>query len=307
MSSAGYRYFAVKTTVGQERNVARIIEARLTEVLVETTGEPFEAWRINAESRAYQTFTAPKTTTISKLYLYLGREGELTAPLHADFYRVGEYGVSLENKISGVKYDPLLLSEPGWYEVNIEPMIDVRRGVSYALVLSAPDCASGSYLWYKTASKTYAEGKAFTGGKDDGWIEQSFDFLFRIREKIDVASILILPTVRGYVLIEAKNKEAVAAVSQGIRHIKNRPLITVTFDEIAAHLVEKPLIDIITTGQVVEIVSGPLRGMVGKVIRIDKPKREITLELSEAAFPLPISVPVDAVRILDEAKTRGMG
>ena len=37
----------------------------------------------------------------------------------------------------------------------------------------------------------------------------------------------------------------------------------------------------------------------GKVIRVEKPRREVMLELKEAAFQLPISVSIDAVRPLE--------
>jgi transcriptional antiterminator NusG len=74
----------------------------------------------------------------------------------------------------------------------------------------------------------------------------------------------------------------------------------VKLETIASHLVEKPLIEVLSAGQMVEIVSGPLKGIVGKVIRVEKSRREVTLELKEAAFQLPISVSIDAVRPIDK-------
>ena len=116
-------------------------------------------------------------------------------------------------------------------------------------------------------------------------------------ENIDVASILILPNVRGYLFVEAKSRETVAILTQGVRHVKGRPVMAVSLDEVARHLVEKPLIDVISEGDMVEIIAGPLKGITGKVVRVDRPKKEVTVELTEAAFPLPISVPADQVRI----------
>ncbi|MEM2079558.1 MAG: transcription elongation factor Spt5, partial [Nitrososphaerota archaeon] len=72
--------------------------------------------------------------------------------------------------------------------------------------------------------------------------------------------------------------------------------------EISNHLVEKPIIDMLSEGDTVEITAGPLKGITGKVIRVDKAKKEVTVELSEAAFPLPISVSADQVRILSSQK-----
>lgn len=125
----------------------------------------------------------------------------------------------------------------------------------------------------------------------------------RVRgEDAEVASILTLPEVKGYVFVEAKSKEVINALIQGIRHIKSRPVIPIDIKEISNHLVEKPIIDMLSEGDMVEITAGPLKGITGKVIRIDKAKKEVTVELSEAAFPLPISVSADQIRILSPQK-----
>jgi transcriptional antiterminator NusG len=58
----------------------------------------------------------------------------------------------------------------------------------------------------------------------------------------------------------------------------------------------------LSEGDTVEVTAGPLKGITGKVIRIDRAKREVTVELSEAAFPLPISVSADQIRIVSSQK-----
>ena len=113
----------------------------------------------------------------------------------------------------------------------------------------------------------------------------------------NILSIVVLPNVRGYVFVEAKRREHVVTRLHGIRHVRSRPVIPVSLDEITSHLVEIPIIDTLNTGDTVEITAGPLKGMSGKIARVDKPKKEVTIELAESAFPLPISVPVDHVRI----------
>lgn len=115
-----------------------------------------------------------------------------------------------------------------------------------------------------------------------------------------IYSIITLPNIKGYIFIEAESKEKVSLITQGIRHIKSRPILVVKKDEIMQHLVEKPIIETLSIGDVVEIVAGPLRGIYGKVIRIDKPKNELTIEPTDAAFPLPISISADQVRIAQQ-------
>ncbi|RLG02353.1 MAG: transcription elongation factor Spt5 [Thaumarchaeota archaeon] len=112
-----------------------------------------------------------------------------------------------------------------------------------------------------------------------------------------IYAILVLPDIRGYIFIEAESKEKVSMITQGIRHVKGRPIMVVKKDELMPHLIEKPVIETISLGDIVEIISGPLQGISGKVVRVDKPKNEVTIEPSDAAFPLPISVPADQVRV----------
>jgi len=114
----------------------------------------------------------------------------------------------------------------------------------------------------------------------------------------NILSIVVLPDVRGYVFVEAKRREHVVTTLHGIRHVRSRPVMPVRLDEISSRLVERPIIDTLNTGDTVEITAGPLKGMSGKIVRVDRPKKEVTIELAESAFPVPISVPVDHVRTI---------
>ena len=113
-----------------------------------------------------------------------------------------------------------------------------------------------------------------------------------------IYSILVLPGIKGYIFVEAESKEKVSLITQGIKHVKARAIMPVKKEELMVHLTEKPAVEILSAGDVVEIISGPLQGISGKVIRVDKPKNEVTIEPADAAFPLPISVPADQVRVV---------
>ena len=54
----------------------------------------------------------------------------------------------------------------------------------------------------------------------------------------------------------------------------------------------------IKKSDIVEIISGPFKRDNAKVIRINKPKEEIVVELLEAAVPIPITVKMDAVKVI---------
>jgi transcriptional antiterminator NusG len=76
----------------------------------------------------------------------------------------------------------------------------------------------------------------------------------------------------------------------------------VTFAEVERYIVVKPIIEELGADDVVEIVGGPFKGMRAKITRIDKTKEEVTLELLEATFTLPITVHADYVRLVEKSK-----
>jgi transcriptional antiterminator NusG len=112
----------------------------------------------------------------------------------------------------------------------------------------------------------------------------------------DVHAILVLPTLKGFVFVEGKDRETVAELVRDLRHVKSKAPVQVDVSEVSKHLVERPLIDVIAEGMTVEVIAGPFKGFTGKVTRVDKIRKEVTLELLESAYPFPISVPVNQVR-----------
>ena len=51
-------------------------------------------------------------------------------------------------------------------------------------------------------------------------------------------------------------------------------------------------------GDLIELIAGPFKSEKAKVANIDKDKNEITVELIDAAVPIPVIVKGDDIRIL---------
>ncbi|TLM98954.1 hypothetical protein FDZ71_16405 [bacterium] len=47
-----------------------------------------------------------------------------------------------------------------------------------------------------------------------------------------------------------------------------------------------------------EIIAGPFKGMQAKVTRVDKAKSEVTLELLDAPYTLPITVHAEQTKLI---------
>jgi transcriptional antiterminator NusG len=120
---------------------------------------------------------------------------------------------------------------------------------------------------------------------------------------ISVKAILVPETLRGYVFVEAEGPHFVEEAIAGIRHVRSRVPGVVSFSEIERYIVRKPVIEELSENDIVEVTGGPFKGMRAKITRIDKAKAEVTLELLEATFTLPITVHSDYVKIVEKAKT----
>jgi transcriptional antiterminator NusG len=122
--------------------------------------------------------------------------------------------------------------------------------------------------------------------------------------KIPIISLLVPDTLRGYVFIEADGPHLVEEAIAGVRHVRSRIPGLVSFSEIERYLIRKPVLENLFEDDVVEITGGPFKGMRAKITRIDKSKGEVTLELLEATFTLPITVHSDYVKLVQRSKNR---
>ncbi len=120
--------------------------------------------------------------------------------------------------------------------------------------------------------------------------------------KLPIKAILVPEMLKGYVFIEADGPHFVDEATAGIKHVRSRVPGIVSFSEVERYIVVRPVIEELDVEDVVEVVGGPFKGMRAKITRLDKTKEEVTLELLEATFTLPITVHADYVRLAEKAK-----
>ena len=104
--------------------------------------------------------------------------------------------------------------------------------------------------------------------------------------------------MRGYIFVEAMSKEALEMGLQGIPYARGVLPQEIPYPEIE-HMLEQVKVEMnIQKNDIVEIISGPFKRENAKVIRINKQKEEIVVELLEAAVPIPITVSMDSVKVI---------
>jgi len=120
--------------------------------------------------------------------------------------------------------------------------------------------------------------------------------------EIAIKAVLVPELLKGYVFIEADGPHSVEKVIAGVKHVRSRVPGIVTFPEVERYIVVKPVIEELDDNDLVEVVGGPFKGMRAKITRVDKAKEDVTLELLEATFTLPITVHADYVKLVEKAK-----
>lgn len=123
--------------------------------------------------------------------------------------------------------------------------------------------------------------------------------------KLPIKAILVPEMLKGYVFIEADGPHFVEKAIAGIKHVRSRVPGIVDFSEVERYIVVKPVIEELDEEDIVEVVGGPFKGMRARITRIDVTKEEVTLELLEATFTMPITVHADYVKLVEKGKREG--
>lgn len=117
----------------------------------------------------------------------------------------------------------------------------------------------------------------------------------------DIKCILHPAELKGYVFIEGTVEE-IEKIIGGIPHIRGLIAKEVQLPQIKHFLEVKKLEIKISKGDIIEIVGGPFKNEKGKIIRVDKAKEEVTIELLEAAIPIPITIAIESVKLIEAAE-----
>lgn len=130
--------------------------------------------------------------------------------------------------------------------------------------------------------------------------EQVLDFLTSNAEKKNFAiySIIRAHGMRGYVFVEADSRDDVEQAIQGVPYARGLLPSEIQYNEIE-HMLEQVKKDVnIKQNDIVEIISGPFKRENAKIIRVDKSKEDVVVELLEAAVPIPITLKMDSVKVI---------
>ena len=118
------------------------------------------------------------------------------------------------------------------------------------------------------------------------------------KKKLEVYSVIRPHGMRGYIFVEAASKTDAEQAAYNVPYARGILPKPVKYTEIE-HMIEQVKREInIQKNDIAEIISGPFKREKAKITRVDKAKEEVVVELLQAAVPIPITVKLDAVKVI---------
>ena len=144
--------------------------------------------------------------------------------------------------------------------------------------------------------KTHIFALRTTSNRED----QVLDFISSniTKKKLDVYAIIRPHGMRGYIFLEADSKASAEQAAFNVPYARGILPKEIEYKEIE-HMLEQVKKEVnIKKNDIAEIISGPFKREQCKIMRIDKTKEEVVVELLQAAVPIPITVKIDAVKVI---------
>lgn len=118
------------------------------------------------------------------------------------------------------------------------------------------------------------------------------------KKNLEVYSVSKPHGLRGYILLEAADRESAEESIFNLPYIKGIIGKTIEYEEVKG-MIEPSMSKVsIKEGDIVEIISATLKGEKAKVTRVDKQKGEVVVSLLGAVVPLPVTVKIDNVKVI---------
>jgi transcriptional antiterminator NusG len=121
----------------------------------------------------------------------------------------------------------------------------------------------------------------------------------RIEKKsLNVFSVSRPHGLRGYILLEAEDRESAEEAVFNLPYVKGIVGKTISYKEIKNMIEPSATTVSIKEGDIVEMISEPFKKEKAKVLRVDKQKEEVVVSLLGAVVPLPVKIKLDNVRVI---------
>ena len=118
------------------------------------------------------------------------------------------------------------------------------------------------------------------------------------KKNLNVYSVSRPHGLRGYILLEAEDRESAEEAVFNLPYVKGIIGKTIGYEEIKGMIEPSASTITIKEGDIIEMIGATLKGEKAKVLRVDKQKEEVVVSLLGAVVPLPVTVKIDNVKVV---------
>ena len=120
-------------------------------------------------------------------------------------------------------------------------------------------------------------------------------------KKINILSVVVFDNIKGYIVVEAMDGNALMEALSGLKHIRGQLKGETSLEDVENLLVKKPSATELGIDDVVEIIGGPFRGMKARISMIDYDKQEARVVLLDAQYQLPVTIDINYLKLHQKA------
>ncbi len=130
--------------------------------------------------------------------------------------------------------------------------------------------------------------------------ESAVDLIVDRAEKknLNVYSVLRPHGLRGYIILEAEDRESAEEAVYNLPYVKGIIGKTLAYEEIQSMVEPATAPVTIKEGDIVEILSESFKKEKAKVLRVDEQKGDVVVSLLGALVQIPVTIKIDNVRAI---------
>ena len=139
-----------------------------------------------------------------------------------------------------------------------------------------------------------------TPNRENQFLDAIYKYLSK-KENTGIYAILKPEMVKGYIFVEA---ESLMKVKDAFRNIPNSKGVLqnpIQFEEIEKYFDKNSQRVVVNQRDIVEVIAGPFKGDQGRVTRVVPGKDEIIIEPLNSPVPIPITLNLDDIRVIESA------
>lgn len=118
-------------------------------------------------------------------------------------------------------------------------------------------------------------------------------------KELPIYSIIMLPNIRNYLIVEANNENTLKRAIADIPYVRKNSLNIghVSDTELDSLLHLESVMEKLKQGAVIEIKNGYLKGEKARILRVNPTKEEVTVEILDATIKMPITIKAETVKL----------